>query len=639
MKLLDTIDSPDDLKKLDIPKLACLSKEIREFIISNISKTGGHLAPSLGVVELTLVLHYLFDSPKDKIVWDVGHQAYVHKIITGRKDQFSTIRQYKGLSGFPKITESPHDCFGTGHASTSISAAIGMACARDLSGEDYHVMSVIGDGSMTGGLAFEGLNNAGSLGKDMIVVLNDNEMSISKNVGALSKYLTTLITMQSYNKIKKEIWEITGKLYGLGRKIRKIVGRLDESLKAVIIPGLLFERLGFRYFGPIDGHNISRLIRVFRLVKTLKGPILVHVVTRKGKGYGPAEENASRYHGLGAFDRETGEPIKIATVPSYTEVFGKTVTDLASQDERIVAITAAMSLGTGLSHFAEQYPNRFFDVGIAEGHAVTFAAGLATQGFRPVVALYSSFLQRGYDNLIHDVALQKLPVIFAIDRAGIVGSDGPTHHGVFDLSYLRTAPNLIVMAPRDEQELRDMLFTALKYENGPVAIRYPRGAGAGVSLEPMQDLPLGKSEVFRHGHDVAILAVGPMVYRALEVREKLKTADISVQVVNARFIKPLDEALLRDTFEKFSLVFTLEDNTLLGGFGSAVAEFGGEFVQSRTKLVRLGIPDKFIEHGSTQQLYKTMGLDPENICQIVKNNWDDIRKSHRVPKRHSKKIS
>jgi len=638
MKLLDMIQSPDDLKQLDIPKLACLSKEIREFIISNISKTGGHLAPSLGVVELTLVLHYLFDSPNDKIVWDVGHQGYVHKIITGRKNQFSTIRQYKGISGFPKISESPHDCFGTGHASTSISAAIGMACARDLSEDDYKVLAVIGDGSMTGGLAFEGLNNAGSLGKDMVVVLNDNEMSISKNVGALSKYLTTLITTQSYNKIKKEIWELTGKLSRMGQKIRKIVGRVDESMKAVVIPGLLFERLGFRYIGPIDGHNISRLIRVFRLVKTLKGPILVHVVTRKGKGYAPAEENAPQFHGLGAFDKETGESIKIASVPNYTEVFGKTVTELAYKDERIVGITAAMALGTGLSYFAEQHPKRFYDVGIAEGHAVTFAAGLATQGYRPVVALYSSFLQRGYDNLIHDVALQKLPVIFAIDRAGIVGSDGPTHHGVFDLSYLRSIPNLVVMSPRDEQELRDMLFTALKYEDGPVAIRYPRSAGIGVSLEaPMQELPVGKGEIFRFGHDVAIVAVGPMVHVCLEVREKLKEHNISMQIVNARFIKPLDFELMLETFEKFRLVLTLEDNSLLGGFGSAVAELFADSFTGFTKLVRLGIPDEFVEHGSTQQLFQAIGLDPDSIYKIVLNNWSMIRKSHRLPKTHSKK--
>jgi len=640
MKLLDTIHSPDDLKKLDIPKLAGLSREIREFIIAHIARNGGHLAPSLGVVELTLALHYLFDSPRDKIVWDVGHQAYVHKIITGRKDSFPTIRQFKGISGFPKMSESPHDCFGVGHASTSISAAIGMACARDLSHEDYHVLAVIGDGSLTGGLAFEGLNNAGSLGKDLVVVLNDNEMSISKNVGALSNYLTTLITMQSYNKLKKEVWELTGKMSGLGQRIRRIVGRLDESLKAVVMPGLLFERLGFRYIGPIDGHNLARLIRVFRLVKTLKGPILVHVVTRKGKGYSPAEKNASQFHGLGAFNQETGESIKIATTPGYTAVFGSTVMELAQHDRRIVAITAAMALGTGLHQFAEAHPDRFFDVGIAEGHAVTFAAGLATRGYRPVVALYSSFLQRGYDQIIHDVALQKLPVIFAIDRAGIVGADGPTHHGVFDLSYLRAIPDLIIMSPRDEEELRNMLFTAWKYEHGPVAIRYPRGAGIGLSLEkPMVELPIGKSEVFRFGHDLAILAVGPMVYTALEVRDLLKADDISAQIINARFIKPLDEARLQETFESFPLVVTLEDNTRVGGFGGAVAEVLAERFGEQTRLIRLGIPDAFVEHGATQQLFQSISLDARSVYETVLKHWSDIHSRYRLPKGHSKKTN
>ena len=625
--ILEQINSPDNLKSLKLNDLDQLSREIREFIISNISKTGGHLAPSLGVVELTLIMHYLFNTPKDKIVWDVGHQAYVHKILTGRKDRFSTIRQYKGISGFPKISESEYDCFGTGHSSTSISAAIGMACARDLANDDYKVIAVIGDGAMTNGLAFEGLNNAGALGKDLIVVLNDNEMSISKNVGALSNYFTTLITAESYNKIKKEIWGLTGKLSGIGRKIRRVVSRLDESLKAIVVPGLFFEKLGFRYFGPIDGHDIHRLARVFRLAKVLKGPMLIHVVTRKGKGYAPAEENAPRFHGLGAFDKATGSSLKIASVPSYTEIFGKTLAELGHKNKKIIGITAAMSLGTGLIHFANEHPDRFFDVGIAEGHAVTFAAGLASQGFRPVVAIYSSFLQRAFDHVIHDVALQKLPVIFALDRAGVVGDDGPTHHGVFDLSYLRSIPDLVIMSPRDEQELRDMMYTALEYKDGPIAIRYPRGCGTGVKTEQKyKELIIGKSEVIRQGHDAALIAIGPLVSHCIEAREILKQQNISVQVVNARFLKPLDEDMLTEIFKEFPLVVTIEDNTLKGGFGSAVDEFFTKQEQYNSTLINLGIPDQFVEHASMEQLYELVGLDAKSIAESVKKKYNEIQK-------------
>ncbi len=628
--LLDKIKSPEHLKGLKVPELACLAKQIREFIITNISQTGGHLGPSLGVVELTLALHFLFDSPRDKIVWDVGHQAYVHKILTERKDNFSTIRQYRGVSGFPKITESVHDCFGTGHASTSISSALGMACARDLAQEDYHVIAVIGDGALTGGLALEGMNNAGSSGKDIIVVLNDNEMSISKNVGALSQYLTTVITTQSYNKIKKDIWELTGKISKVGLKIRDIVSRLDESLKSILVPGLLFERLGFRYFGPIDGHNIARLLRVLRTVKSLKGPMLVHVITQKGRGYPPAIENAPKFHGLGAFDKATGQSVKNSNIPSYNNVFGQTLTELAEKHKNVVAITAAMALGTGLIGFADKYPDRFFDVGIAEGHAVTFAAGLATQGIRPVAAIYSSFLQRAYDSVIHDVALQKLPVILAIDRAGLVGEDGPTHHGVFDLSYLRTVPNLVTMSPKDEGELRNMLFTAVEYQDGPVAIRYPRGSGRGVDLnQPMQELEIGKAEIVAHGKDVLIIAIGPFVYHALEAHKKISEDNIGLQVINARFVKPLDKVLFTKMFKKFRLIYTLEDNAIQGGLGSAIAELLTETDASDVKLIRLGIPDRFIEHGAPKQLYQELGLDADSIARHIIHGFRGLKKKQR----------
>ena len=619
LDLLDQIDSPEDLKKLSIPELAELSREIREFLVNSVSQTGGHLAPSLGVVELTLVLHFLFDSPRDKIVWDVGHQAYVHKILTGRKERFHTIRQLKGISGFPNIFESEHDCFGTGHASTAISAALGMATARDLQKQDNHVIAVIGDGALTGGLALEGLNNAGASGRDLIVILNDNEMSISKNVGALSQYLTTIITTQSYNKLKDEIWEITGKLSSFGEKLRSAVGRLDESLKSILVPGLVFERLGFRYFGPVDGHNISRLMHVLRAAKRLKGPILIHVVTKKGKGYKPAEENAPKFHGLGAFDKSTGESVKKSTNPSYSSVLGETLTELAEENKKIVAITAAMSLGTGLIPFAEKHPDRFFDVGIAEGHAVTFAAGLAKQGMRPVVAIYSSFLQRAYDSIIHDVALQKLPVVFALDRAGLVGDDGPTHHGVFDLSYLRVVPNMIVMSPKDEAELKNMIFTASKYTEGPVAIRYPRGSGVGVSLDsPFREITIGKAEVVEKGSDVLIAAIGPMVYHALEARKKLSELGINAEVINARFVRPLDETLFKKKFKHFEHIFTLEDNTVVGGFGSALEELLVKTDEHRHVTIhRIGVPDHFIEHGTQKELYQICGMDADSIADFV----------------------
>ncbi len=480
--ILDKINYPNDLKLLNNDQLIQLAVELRQYLVDVLSSIGGHLAPSLGVVELTLALHYVFNAPKDKIIWDVGHQAYIHKILTGRKQLFPTIRQFKGISGFPKIDESIYDNFGVGHSSTSISAALGMACARDHKNENFRIAAVVGDGALTGGIAFEGLNNAGMLEKDLIVILNDNRMSISPNVGALAKYLTSLITAPSYNKLKDEIWELTGKLDRLGRKIRSSVGRIQEALKSVLVPGIFFEKLGFRYFGPVDGHDLPVLIKVLEQIKDRRGPILVHVLTKKGKGYLPAENNASVFHGLGAFDPETGVPKKKSSPPTYTSVFGKTLLDLAKKDNRIVGITAAMADGTGLNFLQNELPDQFYDVGIAEQHAVTFACGMALEGMKPVVAIYSTFLQRAFDQLLHDVGLQNLPIVFILDRAGLVGTDGPTHHGTFDFSYLRLIPNFVVMAPRDEAELRDMIWTAIHYKKGTITIRYPRASGLGVPI-------------------------------------------------------------------------------------------------------------------------------------------------------------
>jgi 1-deoxy-D-xylulose-5-phosphate synthase len=618
---LSKINSPDDLKALSIPELAKLSREIREFIIETVSETGGHLAPSLGVVEMTIVLHYLFDK-MDRIVWDVGHQCYPHKILTGRRDAFKTLRQHQGLSGFPKLTENDYDAFGVGHASTSISAALGMVCARDLQGDDNHIIAVIGDGALTGGLAYEGLNNAGACGKNLIVILNDNSMSISPNVGAMAKYLTTIISNPLYNKIKSDIWNFTGKFDRMGQHIRWAARRMEESMKNFILPGLLFERLGFRYFGPVDGHNISSLLKLLQEVKVLNGPILVHVLTKKGKGFKPAEDNASIFHGLGKFNPKTGKVIKSNSVPTYTQVFGTTLTQLAEKNEKLVAITAAMQLGTGLNEFAQKYPQRFFDVGIAEGHASTFAAGLAVRGFRPVVALYSSFLQRSYDQIIHDVALQNLPVIFAIDRAGLVGDDGPTHHGVFDISFLSAIPNMVLMVPKDEEELRHMLYTAINYTKGPIAVRYPRGIGEGVTLkDDFVALEIGKSETLLDGQDVAILALGPMNQHAIKVAHQLQEEDhITAKVVNARFAKPLDHEMLSDIFSRFKLVVTLEEGVLSGGFGCQVALALTEDHQSGVELIRCGIPDKFIDQGNRELLLDDVGLSVPRITDTIRNS-------------------
>ncbi len=629
-KILDKIKTPEDLAPLPLESLEILAEEIREFMIQSVCKTGGHLAPSLGAVELTIALHKVFNVPEDKIVWDVGHQAYAHKILTGRKDRFHTLRQHNGISGFPNRFESKYDAFGVGHASTSISAALGMAAARDLKGEKNHVVAVIGDGSMTGGLAFEGLNNAGGSKKDLIVILNDNFMSISPNVGALSNYLTEIITRPIYNRIKDDIWELTGKLPKGTGLVRGTVRRLEEGLKTMMVPGSLFERLGFRYFGPVDGHNLGRLIRILQHIKRIRGPILVHLVTKKGKGYKFAEENATKFHGLGSFCPDTGKS-KPKVIPNYTKIFGEALVQLAEKDSRIVGITAAMADGTGLIHLKNKFPDRFYDVGIAEGHAVTFAAGLATEGLKPVVALYSSFLQRGFDQVIHDVALQKLPILFVLDRAGLVGEDGPTHHGVYDLSYLRIVPNLVLMSPKDENELRDMLFSALQYNDGPVVIRYPRGECYGLPVKnDFQAISFGKAEILKKGKDVAIFAIGDRVYPAIQAAEQLESHQISTQVINARFVKPLDESVIRTILKHFKRIVTLENNTVVGGFGSALSEFISEQNVEGLQFKRIGLPDQFIPHGDRNILQDTFGISVQKVVNTVLDMSQHTQKHSRL---------
>ena len=626
--LLDRIQSPADLKKLGNVELEILARELREFLIQTVSSTGGHLAPSLGAVELTLALHIVFDSPKDKIVWDVGHQAYTHKILTGRKKRFNTLRQYKGLSGFPKISESEHDAFGVGHASTAISAALGFATARDLLKEDHKVIAVVGDGALTGGLAFEGLNNAGDSKRDLIVVLNDNRMSISPNVGALSGHLTKIITAPLYNRIKDLLWAWTGKLAKGSVQIRSLIRHIEEGLKAMMVPGLLFERLGFRYFGPLDGHNLPQLIHVFQEIKRLHGPVMIHLITKKGKGYKFAEEDAIKFHGLASFCAETGD-VTGKKRPTYTEIFGKTLVELAEKDGRIVGITAAMADGTGMIHFARRFPERFFDVGIAEGHAVTFAAALAHRGLRPVVAIYSTFLQRAFDQIIHDVALQNLPVIFAVDRAGLVGEDGPTHHGSFDLSYLRLIPNLVILSPKDENEMRNMLYTALRYGKGPVAVRYPRSETSGLALRSgFKRLPFGKGEILREGRDLAVLAIGDTVQVAMRIAHALAQKGVSIRVVNARFAKPVDRELILDTARRFPILLTLENNTTVGGFGSAVADTLAAAGINDVRLVQCGIPDRFVSHGSLGHLNAEIGMDANHLIRKI----EQLLYLHRQPK-------
>lgn len=614
-KFLDKINSPADVKKLSVPQLEQLAKEIRQLLISVISHTGGHLAPNLGVVELTLALHKVFDTPEDKIIFDVGHQAYIHKIITGRREQFPTLRQYGGLSGFPKRSESEHDAFGTGHSSTSISAALGMACARDLQGEDYNVVAVIGDGSMTGGMAFEALNNAGMLHKNMIVVLNDNEMSISKNVGAMSEYLYQLRTGETYNKIKNDI-EGWLKNMEFGSDVLKAIRRLKGSVKYLMVPTSIFEELGFTYLGPVDGHDLEGLLDVMQAAKKIDGPVMVHVLTKKGKGYKPAEKSPNKFHGTGPFDIATGKKITNPNAPvSYTEVFGKTLSKLADTDDKIVGITAAMPDGTGLNIFAEAHKDHFFDVGIAEQHAVTAAAGMAAAGMKPVAAIYSTFMQRAYDSIVHDICMQKLHVTLCLDRAGLVGDDGYTHHGVFDYAYLRSIPNMTIMAPKDENELQHMLKTALDFD-GPVSVRYPRGSGVGVALDTQwQDLPIGKAEVLRTGKDVCFWAIGSMVQTALDAAELLEAQGISAGVVNMRFAKPLDVELLREHAQSYGKIITLEEGVLAGGVGSAILEELNENKLLEQCEVRcFGILDEFVMHGDKKLLLRDLGLDTPTIA-------------------------
>lgn len=617
--VLDKVNLPADFRNFTIPELKSLADDVRTYLIDVVSKTGGHLGAGLGAVELTVALHHVFNTPHDKLVWDVGHQAYPHKILTGRKHRLHTIRQYKGLSGFLKRTESEYDTFGAGHASTAISAGLGMVVARDLTGDDYKVVAIVGDGSMTGGMVYEGMNNAGLLKKNYIVVLNDNNMSIAPNVWALSNYFTQIIANPAYNKFKANVYDLTGKLDAWGDRIRKVAGRLEEGVKTIITPGMLFEALGFRYFGPINGHNMAQLVHLFKEIKNYHGPILVHVTTQKGKGYAPAEADVQKLHGVTPFDKITGTSAKKSgNPPAYTKVFGQAVVELAKQNPKLLGITAAMPDGTGLDILQKEMPERFYDVGIAEQHAVTFAAGLATQGCIPIAAIYSTFLQRAFDQIIHDVAIQHLHVIFAMDRGGLVGADGPTHHGSFDLSYLRLIPDMVIMSPKDESELRDMLYTAMKYEKGPIALRYPRGNGVGVPLKQGFDLiPLGKAETLRSGHHVAILAIGATVQNALKAAILLEGQGISAEVVNMRFVKPVDAELIERISHRFDHIVTVEDNSVKGGFGSAVAETLAEKGCTHVRLRIHGLPDKFIDHGTPDELYRDVRLHPEGIAAVV----------------------
>lgn len=616
MSILDTIDSPADLKRLPPSKLPALAADIRETIVDVVSKTGGHLASSLGAVELAIAIHYVFDTPRDKVIWDVGHQSYAHKLLTGRRDRFATLRQYNGISGFTRMKESRYDAFSTGHSSTSISAGLGMACAKHLKNDRSKVITVIGDGSMTAGLAYEGLNQAGDMQKDLIVILNDNDMSISRNVGALSSFLSRTFSTKRLQGLRREFGDFLKSLPKIGDDAYQLAKRSEESFKAFVTPGMLFEAFNFDYFGPIDGHRLGHLVEILQNIQVLQESVLLHVTTRKGKGYPYAERNPVYFHGVGCFEKETGNcVVKETVVPTYTRVFGDTMVKLAAEDERIVAVTAAMPEGTGLTGFAEAFPDRFFDVGIAEQHGVTFAAGLAAEGFRPVVAIYSTFLQRAYDQILHDVCLESLPVVFAIDRGGIVGEDGPTHHGLFDLSYLRFIPNMTVMAPRDENELQGMLLAALNHP-GPIALRYPRGSALGVPLDdPIRPVPMGRGELLREGEAVLLLAVGASVREAMAAAESLSNKGISAAVVDARFVKPLDADLLLPLAEKTGRVVTVEENVRQGGFGSAVLELLDEAgLLNRVAVSRVGIADLFVEHGPQKLLRAKYGVDAAAVA-------------------------
>ena len=620
LKLLPNIESPEDIREYSIEQLNDLVDELRHHTIETISRIGGHLAPTLGVIELTVALHKVFETPKDKIIWDVGHQGYAHKLLTGRFNQFSSIRQFGGLSGFLKRSESDYDVFGAGHASTSISAATGIAQSRKHSGKNFRVVSVIGDGSMTGGLAFEALNNAGALKTPMIVILNDNEMSISPNVGALNTYLTKIVTNPIYNHIREEIWNLSGKLPFGKKNARTILHRVEDSLKSLLVPGMLFEELGFRYIGPIDGHNLKDLVDTFEKIKDVKSPMLLHVLTKKGKGMANVKKDkyhsdAVKYHAVKPNGKVSN--IKADTVPIFQDVFGSLVSEVARNRKDTVCITAAMREGTGLVQYAKEFPKRYYDVGIAEGHAVTFAAGLATENIRPIVAIYSTFLQRAFDHIIHDAAIQHLPVVFCMDRAGIAGEDGPTHHGALDIAYLKCIQDMIVTAPKDGNELRHLLYTGLDYKEGPFAIRYPKASSINFDkLEQAELLPIGSWEVLRQGQETVILAVGPQVYEALNAAKNLELSGINCEVVNCRFIKPMDQDYLQNVNKRFINVVTVEEGVASGGFGESVASwlsingFKGD-------IKTIALPDKFVEHGPRQLLLDKYGVSQEGIESLL----------------------
>jgi 1-deoxy-D-xylulose-5-phosphate synthase len=619
VSLLDEIHSPADVKKLPRAKFPQLAAEIRNLIVEVVSRTGGHLASSLGAVELAIAVHYVFDTPKDKLIWDVGHQAYAHKILTGRREAFATLRQHGGLSGFTRRSESPYDSFSTGHSSTSISAGFGMACAKFLKKEDAKVVAVIGDGSLTAGLAYEGLNQAGGNPKrDLIVILNDNEMSISRNVGALSSFLSRTFSAKKLQELRRELGFFFRKLPRIGEDIYQLAKRTEESFKSFVTPGMLFEAFNFEYFGPINGHKIDHLIDILNNIKYIREPVLLHVTTMKGKGYSPAEKNPVYFHGCGCFEVSTGNCLdRKPPVPTYTEVFGQTLLEMAADDPRIVAVTAAMPEGTGLSKFAQAYPDRFFDVGIAEQHAVTFSAGLATEGLRPIVAIYSTFLQRAYDQILHDVCLERLPVILALDRGGLVGEDGATHHGVFDFSYLRSLPNLVVMAPRDENELRRMMQTALQHD-GPIAFRYPRGPAVGVPMDTViTPIPIGQGKILKDGGDVAILAIGASVIEALKAHALLVDQGVQATVVDGRFVKPIDAALIIDLARRVPRIVTVEENVRQGGFGSAVLEALNDAGLAAVAVERIGLPDAFVEHGPAVLLRAKYGLNAAGVADTA----------------------
>jgi 1-deoxy-D-xylulose-5-phosphate synthase len=629
---LSNVNYPSDIKQMDITQLKGLCKDIREYLVDTISEIGGHFGGGLGTVELTVAIHKVFNTPYDLVVWDTGHQAYPHKILTGRKDALKKIRRLNGISGFLKRSESEYDTFGAGHATTSISAALGMAVARDLNNEpNRKVIAVIGDGAMTGGMAYEAMNNSGVLKSDLTVVLNDNNMSIAPNVWQISNYFTEMISHPEYNKFKGQIWDLTGKLDNFGDRLRKIAARLESGIKAVVTPGMLFEALGFRYFGPVNGHNLHQLIKIFEQTKLFKGPILIHILTEKGKGYKPAENHVQRLHASTPFDKLTGEAIKKGGgSPSYTKIFGEALVEIVKNNPKVIGITGAMPDGTGLDILQKHCPKNYFDVGIAEEHGITFAAGMATQGIIPVVAIYSTFLQRGIDQIIHDVALQKLHVVFVMDRAGLVGADGPTHHGVFDITYLRMIPGMVIMAPKDEAELRDMLFTAVEYKNGPVAIRYPRGSALGVEVKDGFSLiEMGKAEKLIDGEDIALLALGSMVDYSLKAAVKLREHVINCEVVNMRFAKPIDTNMLDKVAAKFQKIVTLEENNLPGGFGSAVAEY---FLSKNYKndLQFIALPDNFVDHGTQEELHHLLKIDPDGIVERVKQFIQNSKINHEV---------